>query len=212
MISWPECPKAYGIAGWPSKYLVGASGKVVWNDHFGITEAMVEEQLKNVLSYPQLEYSKKFDGALKLVKSGDYGNAAAELAKLETEPGADGENAKTLEKWIDDEGQKRVAEGDAAKDAGDIFGSRDIYAEVEKRWAAKSECVKSAKTKGAALKTDKDTKKVLAQEKTYQEARVCERLGDKAGAAKMLAKCAAACKGTKFAEVCDAEAKKLSGK
>jgi hypothetical protein len=212
IISAPEAVKTYEISGFPSKYLVAPSGKVAAGDHFNITAAMIEEQLKNVSSYPQADYSKKFDAALKAVKAEEYGKAMTELQKLDKDEGKDGENAKALEKWIDESGAKKVAEGDDLASKGEVFSARDDYQVVSKKWPAKADYVKQATDKLKALQSDKDAKRVLAQEKTYLQAIEAEKNKDSDKAAKLYAQCAKGAKGTPFGDKCDAKAKSLGGK
>jgi hypothetical protein len=169
----------------------------------------VEGLLKDCDVPPSADYSKKFDKALAAVKAGDWKTASSELVKLSKDTGKDGENAQALEKWIEEHGAKRLAEGDADKDAGDVFGARDAFTEVSKRWDPKAECVKQAKDKLAELQKDKDCKKALSQEKVYAQAVAAEEGGDKAAAAALYEKCSKAAAGTKFADFCDGKAKAL---
>jgi hypothetical protein len=166
--------------------------------------------LKDVDVPPSADYSKKFDKALAFVKAGDFAKASSELAKLDKDQGKDGENAKNLEKWIDDHGTRKIAEADAALAEGDVFGARDIYTDVSKKWPSKAECVKAAKDKLAELQKDKDAKKALAQEKTWAQAQAAEDAGDGATAGTLYQKCAKAAAGTKFADFCEKKAKDAS--
>jgi hypothetical protein len=175
--------------------------------HGKITSGGVDGLLKDCDMPPVAEYSKKFDKARAAIKQGDFKTAQAELAKLEKDTGADGDNAKALDKWIEDHGAKRIAEGDAAREAGDVFGARDAYTEVQKTWSPKAECVKTAKDKLTDLKNDKDCKKALGLEKTWAQAVACEESGDKASAAQLYERCAKGTAGTKFADFCEKKAK-----
>lgn len=213
VVTAKDVAQVFAVAGYPTKYLIGPKFKVVAGDHFDVGGGpKIEELLKEVETLPQLDTSKDFDPVLKLLKSGDYAKAAVELEKLSKKEGKDGENAKALEKWVADEGEKRLAAGDEAKDAGEVFSARDIYLEVEKKWPPKAEVIKKAKDRTKALKEDKDAKKVLAQEKSWLEAQKAEAGKDNARAAALYAKCAKGAPGTKFAEKCEAKAKELGGK
>lgn len=187
------------------------SGKVVAGDHFNITAAMIEEQLKDAVTYPQADYSKKFDACLKAIRANDLLKAGIELAKLSKEAGKDGENAKALEKWIDDLGAKKLAQADAAAEKGEVFEARDLLVEVEKKFPPKYDCVKAAKDKWKTFQADKDVKKVLAQEKNYLAALDADRAKDAEKAAALFMKCAKGAPGTKFAEKCEEKARSLGG-
>ena len=165
--------------------------------------------LKDCDVAPPADYSKKFDVARAAIKKGDFKKAADELAKLEKDTGKDGENAKTLSKWVEDHGAKRIAEADSLLAAGDVITARDAYNEVQKSWSPKSDNVKSAKDKLAELQKDKDSKKALSQEKAWYQALAAEDANDKPTAAALYAKCAKGAAGTKFAELCDKKAKEL---
>lgn len=208
IVSSKEAMRTYGIKAVPTKFLLNVEGKVVGSSSNAQT---IEGLLKDVDLVPALEYSKKFDGVLKLVRAGDYAKAAPELAKLEKDTGKDGENAKAVSAWIEKQGEKRLASADAARDGGEIFSARDDYAEVERRWPGKGEAVKGAKARLEALKKDKDAKKALGVEKVFQEAVACEKAKDTARAAACYAKCAKACAGTKFGDRCAQKAKELGG-
>lgn len=159
---------------------------------------------------PVSDLSKKFENVKRAIRLGDFKAAATELAKLEKEKDAkDAESAKAIEKWIDDHATKLLGEADALKEAGDIFGARDLYTDVQKRWAPKAEGVKTAKEKLAELQKDKDVKKALSHEKLWAQAQACEEAGDRASAAALYEKCAKGAAGTKFAELCDKKAKEL---
>lgn len=191
----------YGIKAYPTLFTVDARGKIS-NDG-------IESLLKDCDVPPALEYSKKFDKPLALVKAGDMKAASAELAKLAKDTGKDGENATALQKWIDEHGTKVVAQGDAALADGDVFGARDSYTTVSKKWDPKAECVKAAKDKLADLQKDKDAKKALGLEKTWAQALAAEEANDKATAAALYDKCAKGAAGTKFAEFCEKKSKDL---
>src|SRR5205807_1667181 len=120
-ISSREAGKNYEIKAYPTEFTIDAKGKVSGS---GVDSLLGECDMP-----PVADYSKKFDNARKAVRLGEYKAAEAELAKLEKEAGKDGENAKALEKWIEAHAMKQIAQGDAARDAGDIFGARDLYAE-----------------------------------------------------------------------------------
>jgi hypothetical protein len=197
-ISAPKGATTWGIKAYPTQFTIDAHGK--------ISGSGFDSLLKDCDMPPAAEYSKKFDKARAAIKLGDFKTASAELAKLDKDTGADGDNAKALEKWIEDHGTKRIAEGDAAREQGDIFSARDAYAEVQKMWAPKADCVKAAKDKATDLKNDKDCKKALSMEKAYVQAVACEDSGDKENAAALFAKCSKATAGTKFAEFCDKKA------
>ena len=127
----------------------------------------------------------------------------------EKDTGKDGDNAKALETWVEEHGTKRMAEGDASLEEGDVFGAREAYAEVSKRWGPKADCVKAARDKLADLQKDKDAKKALGQEKMFTQAQALEDSGDKANAAAAYDKCAKAAAGTKFADYCAKKVKEL---
>src|SRR2546423_1557152 len=82
---------AYGIDGFPTKYVVDASGKVALVDPPELNAAALEPLLaaakpgKAESGPPELGCSKKFDAALKALRAGDYKAAAPDLAKLEKE-------------------------------------------------------------------------------------------------------------------------------
>jgi len=198
-ISSRDASKNYSIKSIPTHYVIDAKGK--------ISNGYVESLLKDCDVPPAAEYSKKFDKALAALKAGDLKKAADESSKLEKEAGKDGENALALSKWIEEHGTKRIAEGDAALAEGDVFGARDAYAEVSKKWGPKSEALKAAKEKLAELQKDKDAKKALGLEKTWAQAQAAEEAGDKASAATAYEKCAKSAAGTKFAELCEKKAK-----
>ncbi len=206
--------------------MIDVDGTLANDPQTGLDEALVEDLLKKVkpenqkydnkggsgLEPPKLDYSKKFAAALKAIKAGDWKAAAVELAKLEKEPAPDGDNAKSVSKWIEEQGAKKIEDGDDCAKADDFFGARDAYAEVEKKWPTSSEAVKNAKDKLAALKKDKDSDsaRVLAQEKNYTTAQTAEGKGDKAKAIAFYQKCADGCVGTKFAQKCKDKVAALS--
>jgi hypothetical protein len=198
-ISSKEAGKNYGIKAYPTVFTLDAHGRVA--------TGMVSSLVSDCDVPPAADYSKKFDKALAAVRAGDWKTASTELAKLDKDNGKDGENAKALEKWIDDHGTKRVAEGDAALAEGDVFGARDAYTEVSKKWNPKADCVKAANDKLAELKKDKDAKKAFAQEKLWAQAQAAEEANDNASAAALYGKCGKAAAGTKFADFCDKKAK-----
>jgi len=200
-VSSREANKNYGIKAFPTEYAIDPKGKVSNQD--------AVSNCKDCDVPPAGDYSKKLDNARKAMHSGDFKTAAAELAKLEKDTGKDGENAKNLEKWIDDHGTRRIAEADALRDAGDVITARDIYAEVQKTWGPKSDAVKSAKDKLAELQKDKDAKKALGQDKVWYQAVAAEDANDSTTAATLYAKCAKAASGTKFGDFCEKKAKTL---
>lgn len=196
-----EALKNYGIKAFPTMFTVDAHGKVSGSDPVSL--------LGDCDVAPARDYSKKFDKALASIKSGDFKAAALALAKLAKGTGADADNAKALGDWIESHGGKRIAEGDAVLADGDVISARDAYLEVSKHWDPKGDSGKSAKDKLSTLQKDKDCKKALSQEKTFQQAVAAADGGDNATAAALYEKCAKAAAGTKFAEFCTKQAQSL---
>ncbi len=212
IVSAPLALRNYSIDGYPTKYLVAPSGKVVASENTNVTAAMIEEQLATAVAYPFLDYSKKFDPCLAALKAKDLVRASTELTKLEKEEGKDGEHAKVLIGWIEEQGQKRIAQADSALEKGEVFEGRDLLASVEKQFPPKYECVKASQEKLKALKESPEGKKVLGVESEWRIAQVAEREKNYAKAAAQYAKCAKATAGTKFSERCAEKAKELQSK
>lgn len=210
VLSAPLAVKNYSVDGYPTKYLIAPSGKVVASENTNVTAAMIEEALATAVAYPLLDYSKKLDPCLAALKARDLVRASTELTRLEKEEGKDGEHAKVLIAWIEELGAKRVIAGDAARVQGELFLARDHLASVEKEFPPKYECVKVAKERLKSLRDDKDGKKVFALEGDYKIAVEAERQKDTAKAIRQYAKCAKGAPGTPFAERCDKRAKELA--
>jgi len=209
----PTVVKNYGITSYPQKYLVDRTGKVVLEGKFSMdaVSQIVDEDEKAGAEPPKAEYSAKFDAALKAAREGDFAKATAEASKLEKDK-ADGENAKALLKWIDDLGKSRLSDGDAAKEACDVFAARDIYTLVSKKWPAKSACANDAKEKLAALKADADFRAVFAVEKTWNEAVAAEKAKDVKKAAELFKKCGRSCPWSPFIDRCEERIEALDAK
>ncbi|MEZ0229901.1 MAG: peroxiredoxin family protein [Planctomycetota bacterium] len=212
VLSAPLALRNYAIDGYPTKYLVAPSGKVVASENTNVTATMIEEALVTAVAYPLLDYSKKFDPCLAHLKAKDLVRASTELTKLEKEDGKDGEHARVLIGWIEELGQKRIAQADAARDQGEVFEARDLLASIDREFPPKYECTKQSKEKLRELREDKDTKKVLAAENDWKLAQNAEREKNLSKAASLYMKCAKATAGTKFAERCEARAKELQPK
>jgi peroxiredoxin len=222
IVSAPQAFKTYGISGYPRKYLVSPRGYVV-DSSIETDEALVASELDRMEGWPKSDYSKKFDPVIKLLRAGDMAKASASLQKITGDRGAeprdnvaskdakDVEDAKALLDWIDEEGGRRLASGDELLAKGQIFDARDAWSDLEKHWPKTAESVKKAGEKLAALKADATAKKVLAVEKTWQDAQAAEGR-DQGKAAALYVKCAKATAGTPFAELCEKKAKELDGK
>jgi peroxiredoxin len=212
VLSAPLALRNYAIDGYPTKYLVAPSGKIVASENTNVTAAMIEEQLASAVAYPLLDYSKKFDPCLAHLKARDLVRASTELTRLEKEDGQDGEHARVLIAWIEEQGQKRIARADAARERGDVFEARDLLASIDREFPPKYDCTKEGKERLRALREDKETKKVLAAENDWKLALNAERDKNYPKAASLYMKCAKATAGTKFAERCEAKVNQLQPK
>jgi len=194
--------------------VLGPSGKVIEEGHISLQDGWVAQSLKDVvmLEPPKVYGSAKLDRAIKACKWGDFKAASYDLAHFAKEKGDDAEASQKLLAWIDELGTKKLAEGDAAREAGDFFGARDAYALLEQKWVASADYVKTAHEKAADLAKNEDAKKAFSQEKTFAGATAAEKAGDRTKAATLWKKLVDACPGSKFTEWCQAKANALDGK
>lgn len=146
----------YGIAGYPSAYLVGPDGEVLWAGHPGSFQTtMIEEHLDSVEMFPDMPKSLK--AVEKSMKSGKYGDALKKVEALITKgklPDEDKDLAEKLRANIDGRATKGFERAAKSLREGDAYKAYQSYEKIETGFKGHAHS-KTAKEHGKKLMGDK---------------------------------------------------------
>jgi hypothetical protein len=170
--------RAFGARSYPSSYLVGANGRVVWAGHpVDFSDALVEETLAKTKILPALP--KALAAHEKGLEKGKYG---AVLTKVESEVASgrhvaeeDAAAAKALEEWLRWYGTSSLEAASAQVEGGDVHGGWLAMADVEE--AFKGHALGN-QAKAAAAKVKADPARALEIKAGEMLGKIREDLGD----------------------------------
>jgi hypothetical protein len=203
-----ETDQAYGVRGFPTSYLVGPGGDVLWTGHpASLDEKKIEEAVAKasfVAPVPaefraiNAEIAKKNFGKA-------HGLIEKELAKKDDEALA---GAKAS---IERLARERTAEAEAKGSTGDYAAAAGILEEISKQFKGMDEAEDAAK-KLKEWKADRAIKVQIKAGEDFQKAEALEKTGDPAAKRKAHAlylQIAKEAKGTPIGEKAQAAADRL---
>ncbi len=191
---------AYRARGIPAAWLIGASGKVLWQGHpAGLSESTIEGALDKVRLPPQVTLTiKKLSKAGRHVRSQRLDSAIEELENVirrqkDEDPSSE---AKTARDSLLAFGNKLLEETDAQAAKGNWIIALKRLAAVE-QYFKKHKLAKQAKDKRSSWKKDRTTRLEVEAATTLMTAERYAASGSKVGAQQYAAKIA---RGRKYAK------------
>ena len=177
VIEKTDSMRNYGSSSYPTSFLIGTNGRILWRGHPGnLSDSTLEEQLAGAKILP--DFPKELAAARKFLEKDKYAEAQKKVAKVLEEAKLEGEDKAAAESiaawfvWYADS----TLEG-AAKDtaAGNVYGAFLAYEHIADAYKG-AEVGTRAKDLAKQLEADKDHKnEIKAGEKL---AKIKAELGD----------------------------------
>jgi hypothetical protein len=200
---------AYGVRAIPSKFLIGVDGKVLATGR--VTKEQIDAALAQVSRPPARDYSELFEGALREIERGRFGEAQKELKSLERNrhaTDADKENLAALQAWIEEQATKGLADAEGLAES-DPVAARDRLEKVQARFEG-TPTEKEAKKLLKSLESK--NKKLFKAADLMRRAAALEAAGQTREAIAAYTAAASAGKGLPIALEAEAKARALQSK
>jgi len=161
---------AYGATGYPSAFLIGPDGDIVWAGHpAGLKNETIEEALAAVRLLPDLPTSLASIG--KLLEKDKYGDAFKKLSKLlEKLEGEDKEVGEKTLAWIDSRGSKGIERAAKFLRDGEVSKSYKRYDNIADLFK-NHDYGKQAKLAAADIMANKEYKNEIKAEEKWLKIR-----------------------------------------
>jgi hypothetical protein len=204
------------VGGFPTQYVIDAAGKIAWAGNFFDQdpqhEAILERLLKDARFAPPL--TPALAAQDKLVQAGKHGEAWVALEKVaanEKADAADREAAGKMVKWLQEEGDREVAEAKAKDAAGDPGAAALAYEKISAQYAGTPIATQSGDLLKELLADPKKKKETDAAKALVKLRDKVDSL-DKANALPHWKLFIAKWKGTRAAEQADQVVKEMTAK
>lgn len=173
VIESSDSASSFGIGGFPSSYLIGPDGKIVWSGHpASLPEAKIQELLKQVRLRPELP--KSLSSIEKDLEKGAYGDARKGIErKLERLEGDEKKAAEEMIGWLDWKAKTLWDGAQASIDSGDIYDAWLALTELE-------ECFDGTETGDRAKDTRKELEKDSAKKREIDAGEALAKTRDRA--------------------------------
>lgn len=136
LIDAGDAMEDYGAAGYPSSFLIGPEGTIVWAGHPGnVTNEMIEEHLEGVELLPEIPRSLRT--VEKAMKKGKYGDALKKVEKLITAdrlPDEDKDIAEKMRALIDGIAARGLERAAADLQEGKVYKAFLAYEDIERKF------------------------------------------------------------------------------
>ena len=192
-----DADRIYGVKGFPSSYLVGPDGRVIWEGHPGsLSESDIESALESTAFVaPIPDGDKKLN---KLIAAQDFGAA---LKAIDKGLAANGDDAglKAARDAVQGLLERKLEAANKAAQEGDFGNAMAIYEELQVLFKG-DQAAKDAKTSAKELSKNPDAKEELAAWKKMAKGDKACFEGDFEKAGKIYAGVAKKHEGTKSAQ------------
>jgi hypothetical protein len=177
----------YPGSGIPRGAIIGVNGKIIWEGHPGSSQCdeIIEEELKKVDMYGERLIAKTQKSIVKSILTGKLGAAYAAMQKpVEGTPDA---GVLAVQGRLESKAKAMLARAEAMVAAGDYFGAKDKYTDVEKLFKG-CEFAETAAAAKKAIDAKEDFKAVKQAYGVWQQivAKASKKKKDAIGLAAML--------------------------